>query len=622
MRAAIENLPVTSVGVRGSRRLMGMFHLPNRLVSRRVACLLFVVTFVAIAVGVCPVDALAQDAPAPTLPSLDRGPGGYLSLVKIGLIAAVFLVWIRMVDWINRDSIKLLRRLQMDPVVWNPILVGSFLIGFLCAISVPMFLVGYPIFVVAALVPPLAYFLTRRSKIAESPSVARALAAGDGEEADIEALPQDDGVEVDFSPAGADKRQQQSNLIKARQSTGFVDAKQLLHDAMFKRAEQLMLDFGREQVKSRMFVDGVWHPLEPREREVGDAMLVSLKAVAGLNPADRRSRQDGSFGIKTDLGKANLKLMSQGIKTGERINIRFVAKAKDPLTLAEAGMFPEMAEKIKSSVNGTGLVIVSAPAGAGLTTSWQAVVASSDRLTRDCVALIDPSETDTRIENIVINEADASSPEAQAAALKKLLLAQPDGLIAPEIADGTIMDTLTLQTQDERSVLTRTKAKSASEALLRVYAKAGNRDQFANAAAFATCQRLIRRLCDDCKQKVKTPPKTIQQLGGNPKKQNWLYTHWRLPPPDQRVDEKGRDIEFPPCETCGGLGYIGQIAVFELLEVNDAVRATLKSQPKIDAIEQVARKSGKASISQQTYKLVLLGVTSLAEAQRMLKADK
>ena len=106
------------------------------------------------------------------------------------------------------------------------------------------------------------------------------------------------------------------------------------------------------------------------------------------------------------------------------------------------------------------------------------------------------------------------------------------------------------------------------------------------------------------------------------KSKTGLYTHWRLPPPEKRVDEKGKDIEFPPCKTCGGLGYIGRIAVYELLEVNGAIRATLKSQPKVDAIEQVARKSGKASISQQTYKLVLLGVTSLAEAQRMLKAER
>jgi len=587
---------------------------------RRLACLIFVVTFVTIVVGVCPLEALAQDAPAPSLPDIQRGPGGYLSLVKIGLIALVFLIWVRLADMINRDAIKLLRRLDMDPAIWNPIMVGSFLIGLICALSVPMFLVGYPIFVTAALVPPLAYFLTRRAKISDNPSVARALSSGGGE-ADIEALPQDDGVDVDFSPAGSDNSQQQSNLIKARQSPGFVDAKQFLHDAMFKRTEQLMLDFGREQVKSKMLVDGVWHPLEPRERESGDAMLVSLKAVAGLNPADRRNRQEGSFGIKTDLGKANLKLMSQGVKTGERVNIRFIAKAKEPLTLAEAGMFPEAAEKIKSVINGTGLGIVSAPPGAGLTTSWQAVVAANDRLTRDIIALIDPSEQDSRVENIVIKEADASSVEAQADELKKLLLTQPNALIVPEVADASIMDTLVLQTQDERSVLTRTKAKSASEALLRVYAKAGDRAAFADAAEFATCQRLVRRLCDDCKQKVRTPPKTIQQLGGNPKKQNWLYTHWRLPPPDQRVDEKGREIEFPPCKTCGGLGYKGRIAVYELLEVNDDIRATLKSQPKVEAIEQVAKKSGKASISQQTYKLVLLGITSLAEAQRMLKSS-
>jgi type II secretory ATPase GspE/PulE/Tfp pilus assembly ATPase PilB-like protein len=59
-----------------------------------------------------------------------------------------------------------------------------------------------------------------------------------------------------------------------------------------------------------------------------------------------------------------------------------------------------------------------------------------------------------------------------------------------------------------------------------------------------------------------------------------------------------------------------------MLEVNDAIRSTLKTQPKVDTIEQAARKSGKASIAQQTYKLVLQGITSLAEAQRMLKAEK
>ena len=79
-----------------------------------------VVTIMAIAFGVCPHEAAAQKPPAPTLPPIEHGPGGYLSLVKLGLIAVVFLLWVRLADWVNRDSTKLVRRLEMDPVVWNP----------------------------------------------------------------------------------------------------------------------------------------------------------------------------------------------------------------------------------------------------------------------------------------------------------------------------------------------------------------------------------------------------------------------------------------------------------------------------------------------------------------------
>ena len=111
----------------------------------------------------------------------------------------------------------------------------------------------------------------------------------------------------------------------------------------------------------------------------------------------------------------------------------------------------------------------------------------------------------------------------------------------------------------------------------------------------------------------------IQQLGGDPKSQATIYNPWKLPPPEQRVDEKGREIEFPPCETCGGIGFIGRIAVFEMITMDDQLRAFIRQNPKISAIEQAAVKLGKAPIANQAYKLVLLGVTSLAEAQRVLK---
>ena len=94
---------------------------------------------------------------------------------------------------------------------------------------------------------------------------------------------------------------------------------------------------------------------------------------------------------------------------------------------------------------------------------------------------------------------------------------------------------------------------------------------------------------------------------------------YRLPPPEQRVDEKGNPIEIPPCEFCGGLGFVGRIAVFEMIEVDDKIRNALRQNPKVGVIEKTAQQAGKKSLVNQAYHLVLLGVTSLAEVQRVFK---
>ena len=154
---------------------------------------------------------------------------------------------------------------------------------------------------------------------------------------------------------------------------------------------------------------------------------------------------------------------------------------------------------------------------------------------------------------------------------------------------------------------------------LKTYAKAGDREKFLASLNHVTCQRLARRLCSDCKVEVRVQPAIIQKLGGNPKTQGTIFNPWQLPPPEQRVDEKGREIEFPPCETCGGIGYIGRIAVFEMIALDDQLRAFIGKNPKIAAIEKAAVKLGKTPLANQVYQLVLLGVISLAEAQRVLK---
>jgi type IV pilus assembly protein PilB len=99
-----------------------------------------------------------------------------------------------------------------------------------------------------------------------------------------------------------------------------------------------------------------------------------------------------------------------------------------------------------------------------------------------------------------------------------------------------------------------------------------------------------------------------------------LFNPYVLPPPDKQVDEQGKPIEMLPCDTCSGIGYIGRIAIFEILDGNDRLRKTLLNQPSLDAINQVAQKTGGQLLVSNGYKLALLGITSVSEAQRALKS--
>jgi type II secretory ATPase GspE/PulE/Tfp pilus assembly ATPase PilB-like protein len=120
--------------------------------------------------------------------------------------------------------------------------------------------------------------------------------------------------------------------------------------------------------------------------------------------------------------------------------------------------------------------------------------------------------------------------------------------------------------------------------------------------------------------RIRVKPELIQQLGGDPRKQTTIFQAFRLPPPEQRVDQNGKPIEFPTCQTCGGLGHIGRIGIFELLTINDEVRQVLMETPKASAVEAIAKRSNaKFPMAASAWRLVLLGVISLQEAQASLK---
>ena len=395
----------------------------------------------------------------------------------------------------------------------------------------------------------------------------------------------------------------------------------LVADAVIKRAQQVLLDYSREHVAMRYQIDGMWHSMPAKDRQSGDLMLAVLKKIASLNPAERRQRQNGKFKANFHKAKLECSLVTQGVQTGERVVLKFTdKKSRIPLdTLEDLGMREKMRDRFKEMIKGDGgkFVIISSLPGDGLTTSFRAALNAADRFMHDYVQIQSVDYDDDEVINVEPVTYDPRKGETPNSMIPDLLLKEPGVFVVPDLTDAATVDTLSdLAADNNMPIITRVNAREAVEALLRVMQYKGSREKFAKAVTGVLNHRLVRRLCDLCKQPYQPPPQLLQKLGIPPGRVQVLYREWQPPPPNPELKEQP---EPQICRDCGGVGYLGRIAIFELLTVNDEMRAALVKQPQLEVLRAVAKKGGHRTLQEEGVLTVAMGTTSLVELQRVLK---
>lgn len=602
-----------------------------------------------------------------------RGPGGYLSWVKIIACWLVFMMWVRSTDWVSRDG----QNLRLHFLRWNPIVFGSFMAALVLLWLIPVFWVGFPLLVIGYAAPLTAYIIQRHSSVkADQRDLARdnlcslfaqilvdvlhlagfvALvfpviflagilgaavhaiagillilaypfafifgvlpqtharlsdwlaqrfgAAAGAEKAD----PHETGPPVILKAfGGPTERDDTVRLLSARQAPGFLDARVVIADGLAHRAHAIMLDYTQQAVGVHWMIDGVWHGGEPLPREQGDPLLEALKLLSGLNPQDRQNAQKGTFSTEYQSTGYASTLTCQGTKTGERALLQFQDKTVHFESFEEIAMRPKMQEELKELLKlKQGLLLFSAMPGAGLRSTSHVVIRQTDRFTREFVAVEEETQRYQEIENCPVTTYKAAEGESPASVLPKVIRAMPDVIVVRDLVNAETVSMLCREIPDERLILATVRAKDSAEALLRVLALGVPAAEFAQGISGVLCQRLIRKLCEKCREAYAPTPQILGQLGI----------------PEGRVQAFFRPPQQPEevCPQCGGLGYKGRTAIFELLKVGDTVRKVLASGPKLELLRQAARKDGMRSFQEEGVLLVAKGVTSLPELMRVLK---
>lgn len=426
---------------------------------------------------------------------------------------------------------------------------------------------------------------------------------------------------VNFTPMGApDKQLDQGNLLAAKQSPAFPIAGGIISHCLSKRGERILMDYTAQACVVKFEVDGIWMNVDPMDRATGDAVLVVFKKLSNLNAQDRKSKQEGKFGVEWQGNKLNAFITTQGVATGERVLIKLLPKKNKFESIDQGGMRDKMREQFKSLLDAdSGFLIISAPPGGGLTTTWRMAIQTADRFVRDFLSLESSAQPEEEIINVAPAPFDAGKSPADI--LDRLLLKQPDVFLIPEMVNNESLVRMINQVNtNHKTVVTRVPAKDAVEALFRVMALKPPLVDFAKAVSGVLNSRLIRKLCEACRQSYQPQPQLLQKLGIPAGRVANFYKEWTPPPPEQQVDSKGRPIEIPICQKCGGIGYLGRTAIFELLVINDEIRKTLATHPNPDAVRRVAKASGHRGLQEEGILLVAQGVTSLTELQRVLTA--
>lgn len=565
-----------------------------------------------------------QPAPPPAAPGAQFGQAVHANAANIpwGTIAQfaaygfLVLIWAATGDWVSRDS----QIFGIGYKTWNPSYFFPFFVVFLALAFAPVsFAVRYPILWVVYLATSIPYVVVHNRRVQAHQTVltgswwrhffASILAKAGVQMRDERAASYEKGAAVDMFAMGAgDPNLDNANLLTARQSPGYVLVKDMIADMSNRRIDRALMEYGPQGVAVKNEIDGVWHNGEARDRESADVMLAVIKTLCNLDAKERRKKQDGKFGAQYEGKKFLCPVTCQGVANGERVVVARVFDKGRPKNYEALGLREGLREQWEAVMaRDKGFVVFSAMPQGGLTTMIDVSIDETDRLMRDFFAIEEVNHREHEIQNVTVHTYDAAKGETPATIIPGLVRQYPNVYICRDLVDAESATLLMNEVPDDRLVVTSIPARDAPEALLRLLQMKLPQQQFASVVSAVLYQRLIRKLCPDCKVGYTPPPDVLKKLGIPAGKVQQFFR----PPKPEEIEK--------PCQTCQGVGFIGRTGIFEMLTINDAMRQILATQPSLEALRKAARADNQRSLQEEGILLVAKGVASLPELQRVLK---
>ena len=377
----------------------------------------------------------------------------------------------------------------------------------------------------------------------------------------------------------------------------------IMTEAVRARSSDIHIEPTRKDSMVRFRVDGLLREALRLPKRVHSSLISRFKILAKLDIAERRLPQDGAIRLKIEKREIDLRVSSMPTLHGEKIVFRVTDQSKSLIRLETIGLSQKDYATINSfTQRHKGLILVTGPTGSGKTTTLYALINAIKSSTINLITVEDPVESD--IEGINQTQINPDTGLTFASALRAILRQDPDVVLVGEIRDQETAEIAIRAAMTGHLVLSTLHTNDAPSAITRLINIGIPRYLVASLVEGVIAQRLVRTICPHCKEKATPDPATLMTL--------------RITP------ETLSNVQFyagKGCKECGKTGYLGRIAIMEILDPTARMREMISAEASEQELRLAALSAKMTTLGEDGLNKAKAGITTLEELLRVIEVS-
>jgi type IV pilus assembly protein PilB len=373
----------------------------------------------------------------------------------------------------------------------------------------------------------------------------------------------------------------------------------IVHDAIRMRASDIHVEPYEKDLRLRYRVDGVLHEMKSPPKKFQNAIISRLKIMSEMDIAERRLPQDGRFKVSVGGRNIDFRVSTCPIAFGEKVVIRILDRSNLMLNLTDLGMAREILEGFETQIRAPwGMILVTGPTGSGKSTTLYSALNTINDPRKNIITIEDPIEYQLKGINQVQVRPDIGLSFADG--LRSFLRQDPDIIMVGEIRDKETAEIAVKAALTGHLVLSTLHTNDAPSTINRLTNMGVESFLVTASVNMIVAQRLVRRVCDNCKHPLEPAQEMIVSLG---------------------LQEGTTFYRGEGCDRCLNSGYKGRVALYEIMHLSDVMRDRIIEGIPTTQLKRLAIEEGMVSLRLAGLQKVAEGVTTIDEVLSVTAAD-